>query len=105
MAAMNKPILAVTMGDPAGIGPEVIIRAWENEHIHEHARLLVAGHPDVMARAAKLVGLEIALTRLESPKELVPSMLKPRSMPIINVCTDDAARVPAGSADARAGAA
>jgi 4-hydroxy-L-threonine phosphate dehydrogenase PdxA len=103
MAAMNKPILAVTMGDPAGIGPEVIVRAWDDEHIHEHARLLVAGHPDVMARAAKLVGRNVARIRLQSPKELESSAPSRQSMPIINVCADDAATVTKGTVDARAG--
>ena len=54
MAATTKPILAMTMGDPAGIGPEVIVRAWADPQVHEHVRPLVIGHPEVLQRAAKL---------------------------------------------------
>jgi 4-hydroxythreonine-4-phosphate dehydrogenase len=34
MPGTTKPILAITMGDPAGIGPEVIVRAWADERVH-----------------------------------------------------------------------
>ena len=103
MAATTKPILAVTMGDPAGIGPEVIVRAWANPQVHEHVRPLVVGHPDIMLRAVKLIGRDITLVTLSSPDQWSESIGGPCSMPIINVCDDAAADVPGGVVDARAG--
>jgi len=50
-----KRLLAVTMGDPTGVGPETIARAWMDESLHALARLLVVGHPEVMRRALAVV--------------------------------------------------
>jgi 4-hydroxythreonine-4-phosphate dehydrogenase len=91
------------MGDPAGIGPEVIIRSWGDAQIHEQVRPLVIGHPEVLLRAAKLVGRDVALIRLNSLEEWNASICGPRAIPIINVCGDDAAATPGGVIDARAG--
>ena len=103
MAETNKPILALTMGDPAGVGPEVIARAWGDPQVHDRVRAVVVGHPDVMLGAAKLVGRDIAIVRLSGPEHWSPSVADSRVMPIINVCGDDAAAAPVGGIDARAG--
>jgi 4-hydroxythreonine-4-phosphate dehydrogenase len=103
MAATTKPILAVTMGDPAGIGPEVIVRAWADPQVHEHVRPLVIGHSEVLQRAAKLVGADIKLTQITSPVEWNPSASGPRSMLVINACGNDAAAAPVGTVDATSG--
>ncbi len=46
---MYKPLIAITMGDPAGIGPEVIIKAYNTSIINE-CRLLVIGTASVIER-------------------------------------------------------
>jgi 4-hydroxythreonine-4-phosphate dehydrogenase len=103
MAAMTKPILAVTMGDPAGIGPEVIARAWVDATVHDHAHLVVVGHPAVLRKAIRLIGSDISIVELSSPTELRDDITGLRKMPVINVCTDDAAAAPIGVVDPRAG--
>jgi len=49
----RRPTLVVTMGDPAGIGPEIVARAVASPAMRRTARLLVAGDPEIMERAAK----------------------------------------------------
>ena len=44
-----KPILAITMGDPAGIGPEIILMALNHEDTYNKCRPLVTGDAEVMA--------------------------------------------------------
>ena len=51
--AARRPTLVVTMGDPAGIGPEIVVRALASPALHRMARLAVAGDPDVMSRALR----------------------------------------------------
>jgi 4-phospho-D-threonate 3-dehydrogenase / 4-phospho-D-erythronate 3-dehydrogenase len=46
----NKPIVAVTMGDPAGIGPEVVLKALRDPKIKKFARPLVLGDWEVLLR-------------------------------------------------------
>jgi 4-hydroxythreonine-4-phosphate dehydrogenase len=50
--AARRPTLVVTMGDPAGIGPEIVVRAASHPSARRAARLLIAGDPEVMERAA-----------------------------------------------------
>jgi len=47
---VSKPIIAVTMGDPAGIGPEVILKALADPIIKKIARPLILGDWDVLQR-------------------------------------------------------
>lgn len=103
MPATTKPILAITMGDPAGVGPEVIARAWSDPQVHEHVRPLVIGHAEVLQRAAKLVGAGFKLTAIKTPEEWSPSISGPQAIPIITACSNDAAEVPPGTVDARSG--
>jgi 4-hydroxythreonine-4-phosphate dehydrogenase len=55
---MTRPLLGITMGDPAGIGPEVTARALGEPAVREAARAVVLGDARVMAAAARLVGLD-----------------------------------------------
>lgn len=52
----GRPLVGLTMGDVAGIGPEVIARAWLNPAFHAMARPLVIGDPAILRRAVRLVG-------------------------------------------------
>ncbi|MBU1027125.1 MAG: 4-hydroxythreonine-4-phosphate dehydrogenase PdxA [Candidatus Margulisbacteria bacterium] len=59
---MNKPIIGVTMGDPAGIGPEVSAKALTNPQIQLLANCLVIGDCKAMRQAlkvAKIPNIEI----------------------------------------------
>ena len=50
----EKPLLAVTMGDPSGIGPEIIAAAWARPQVHDLCRMVVLGNAEVMRRAIAL---------------------------------------------------
>jgi len=49
--AKNKPILAITMGDPAGIGPEIAVKAFSNPQVYEQCRPLLVGSTSVIKKA------------------------------------------------------
>jgi 4-hydroxythreonine-4-phosphate dehydrogenase len=51
---MKAPLLGITMGDPAGIGPEITAKALADPLVRKAARLLVLGDARVMAAAARL---------------------------------------------------
>lgn len=50
---MDRPIVAVTMGDASGIGPEIIIKAFQNSEIQNVARTIVIGDARIMRSALK----------------------------------------------------
>ncbi|MGI6368475.1 MAG: PdxA family dehydrogenase [Anaerolineae bacterium] len=52
---MPLPRIALTMGDPAGIAPEIILRALSDPCLRGRCQPLILGDPAVMARAAALV--------------------------------------------------
>jgi 4-hydroxythreonine-4-phosphate dehydrogenase len=103
MVGTTKPILAITMGDPAGIGPEVIVRAWNNPQVHEQVRPVVVGQPKVIRRATELVGAQLEVVELDLIECVGSLTADPQKMPVINTCGDDVTWLRAGSVDARAG--
>ena len=96
MAATTKPILAITMGDPAGVGPEVILRAWPDPRIHATVRPFVVGHPAVIQKAVTLVGGAERIVELKSIDDVKALVSEPAVVPVVNVCSDDAATAPTG---------
>jgi 4-hydroxythreonine-4-phosphate dehydrogenase len=54
------PILAITMGDAAGVGPEIVARALAQKELYQWCRPLVIGAVDILTRAGQLVGSPLA---------------------------------------------
>ncbi|MCH7726836.1 MAG: 4-hydroxythreonine-4-phosphate dehydrogenase PdxA [Planctomycetes bacterium] len=97
---MSKPLIAITMGDPAGIGPETIVGAWEAPILHDDCRAIGCGDVAVMRRAVKLVGGLREVIEISSPEETVGHA---KAIPCLPCCRDDAARVKPATIDARGG--
>lgn len=53
-----KPLLAITMGDPAGIGPEVCVKALSLDGVHDGIRPFVIGNRSSLEVALKETGVE-----------------------------------------------
>ncbi|MBR5062867.1 MAG: 4-hydroxythreonine-4-phosphate dehydrogenase PdxA [Prevotella sp.] len=62
---MNLPILAITMGDPAGIGPEIVVRALHHPVVYQQCRPLVTGDAAVMEKAIRFLGLPMTVKRID----------------------------------------
>ena len=58
---MNQPVLGVTMGDPAGVGPEIIARAGADASVRKICRPVVLGAAVTMREALALVGSPLTL--------------------------------------------
>lgn len=63
---MHKPLLAITMGDPAGVGPEVIVKALEHDNVWQACRPVVIGDARWMTDAARIVGTKRAVRAVTS---------------------------------------
>jgi 4-phospho-D-threonate 3-dehydrogenase / 4-phospho-D-erythronate 3-dehydrogenase len=66
---VNRPVIGVTMGDPAGVGPEVIVKACAEAAVREQSRPVVIGSADVMRDALGLVGSPLALHPVASVED------------------------------------
>lgn len=53
---MSKPTIAITMGDAAGIGPEIIVKTLMDPTFYEQCHPLVIGDTGIITRAVELVG-------------------------------------------------
>ena len=75
----DRPILAVTMGDPAGVGPEVIAKAVPA--VHERARAVVVGDADVMAAAVEVCGMDLSVDRI---MDVSAARFAPGTVPVLD---------------------
>ena len=57
----HRRALALTMGDPAGIGPDLALAAWKNREQLELPAFLMIADPAMLADRAKLLGLDVPL--------------------------------------------
>ena len=65
---MPKPLIAITMGDPAGVGPEICLQLLANEEVREFATPVIFGDARLLSRCARQTGLP-APTRIISEIE------------------------------------
>lgn len=55
----DRPAVAVTIGDPAGIGPEIVVRAIAEEPVRRAADLVVVGDRAILERAMAVTGTRV----------------------------------------------
>lgn len=95
-----RPLVAITLGDPAGVGPETIVGAWRDPSVHEVCRPLVVGHPQILRRAVALLGHDIEVKEVALPEEALPTI---DVIPCLRACADEAVDVLPGAIDRRGG--
>ena len=67
MADNDKPAIAITMGDPCGIGPEVVVKALTDPRVYASCRPLVVGNVFAMERAVELTGSPLSVNEAADP--------------------------------------
>ena len=69
MGEDGKPVIAITMGDPCGIGPEVVVKALGSGQVHPICRPVVIGNIWSIQQAVALTGASLEVREVESPVE------------------------------------
>jgi 4-phospho-D-threonate 3-dehydrogenase / 4-phospho-D-erythronate 3-dehydrogenase len=64
-----KPLIAVPIGDPAGIGPEIVVKAIAKKEIFQVARCVVIGDKKVLDDAIQFTNVKLKLNIIEAPKD------------------------------------
>lgn len=98
----DAPLVAVTMGDPAGVGPEVVVEAASR--VGEFARLLVVGDAGVLSRAAAGLDAPLAVRSVGSP-DAVAGGSEPGTLPVLDCDNVEAETLKWGALRAAHGAA
>src|SRR6266567_3456922 len=97
----DRPIVAVTIGDPAGVGPEVVLGALtSNPDIYEVCRPLVFGDAVVLERAATALGIESRLRPIERPSD---GRYESGAIDLLDARTQEAQQIRVGEVQAAAG--
>ena len=96
------PRVALTLGDVAGIGPEITARAVTDPRINRWCRPVVVGHPVTLRRALQQIGSTIQVVPLVSLGSEHPAA-DGGCIHIFNPGDDTVVDVPLGQLDARAG--
>ena len=117
---MYKPLVAVTLGDVAGIGPEVALAAALESEVRRRCQPLLVGHPEVLRRAATCLERSVEIVEVAGPDDardgakfecdsaiscdaVTNGPLPCPALPCCRAMADDVLDVRPGSIDPRAG--
>jgi 4-hydroxythreonine-4-phosphate dehydrogenase len=97
-----KPILGLTLGDPAGIGPEICLRALREPAVLARCVPILFGDPGVLARVTHATGIPDADCRIVSMAELqeIPDIKQPL---VVHCDGMDASKIEPGKISAACG--
>jgi len=59
------PVVGITMGDPAGVGPEIILKSLNNKAVYQQCRPIVIGDAKILDRAQQFVNTNLEIITIE----------------------------------------
>ena len=66
---MNRPLIGIPLGDPAGIGPEIVVKSLNSDEIYEVSKPVVIGDKGTIEQAMKFCNLNLTINIIENPKD------------------------------------
>src|SRR5690554_74044 len=69
--ARDLPVIATTMGDPAGVGPEITVAALLDPEVLRRSRPIAIGDADRLAHAARILDLDAEIVPISGVDEAV----------------------------------
>jgi len=100
MMASHTPVLGITMGDPAGVGPEITVKALSRADVTSCCRPVVIGDRSVMAATLALLRSPVHLHPVKSVAEC---RFSPDTIECLDLGNVDASRLPRGTVSVEAG--
>ncbi len=65
----NKPYIGVPLGDPAGIGPEIVVKSISKESTNNYCNPVVVGDKKVIEKAIEICNLDLVVNVIEDVKD------------------------------------
>lgn len=96
----ETPVLGITMGDPAGIGPEIAVKALAQKQVYGISRPLVIGDSRVMEKAVSMTKLGLEVRSVLEPERAI---FRHGTLDVIDACHLDAGCLENGKISALAG--
>lgn len=66
---MGKSLIAVPIGDPAGVGPEIVAKSIASKEVFDAANCIIVGDKTIMENAIQIVGADLTIHEINEPKE------------------------------------
>jgi 4-hydroxy-L-threonine phosphate dehydrogenase PdxA len=73
---MTLPIIGITMGDPAGVGPEVIVGAYNAGLSNLECHPIVIGNADRLRDAARIMGRDVQINTCMSVEKRITALMQ-----------------------------
>ena len=73
---MEQPVIALAMGDPCGISPELTAKVVALDEVRRAARVLVIGDRRVFGEGAKVAGIPVPDVEFQDLKHLDPATIR-----------------------------
>ncbi|MBE6469257.1 MAG: 4-hydroxythreonine-4-phosphate dehydrogenase PdxA [Coriobacteriaceae bacterium] len=95
-----KPVIAIPLGDPAGIGPEIAVKSVASEEVSHVANCLVVGDAGIVRQAIEITGAPLTVNVVASPAE---ARWEEGILNLIDLANIDMARFKMGEVSAMCG--
>ncbi len=92
----TKPVIAITMGDAAGIGPEIVVKAFEKKELRRKALPVVIGDGKTMEQALTIARSNL---QIQTISEIEQTKDDPALIPVLDLKNIDLARLQHGRID------
>ena len=96
----EKPIIGITMGDPAGIGPEIVVKSVLSPGILRACRPVVVGDKRIVKKALGVFGSGAGMKVLP---DISPELLNPKQVNVLDTADADPDQIETGRASAAGG--
>ena len=101
----NRPKVGLTMGDAAGIGPEIIIKALTHKSVYSMCQPIVIGSPAILQDACQLISADAPQLKLNIIKTPMQASATHGTIDVLEVSSISPEEICRGTIDVRAGAA
>ena len=66
----DRPLIGITMGDPAGIGPEIVLKALADPHLYAVCRPFVLGDREILMTTREALAADLAIGEISTPEDV-----------------------------------
>ena len=100
----NRPKIGITMGDAAGIGPEIIVKALARESIYSMCQPIVIGSPAILQEACQFIPTGAPQLKINTIKTLTQASAMHGTIDVLETSSTSPEDISLGTIDVRAGA-
>lgn len=97
---MKKANIAVPMGDPAGIGPEIVVKALADYTLQNAANIVVVGDKDTLIQAMEITKINLEINEID---KVADGKYQPGLLNLINLSNVDVSKLKFGEVQGFAG--